>query len=388
MGDTTEKFDRSLPRVNVVVLGHADHGKTTLTAAMSRVCSEVSGSTRVNLAGMKATPVKGASGVSFKAVQMEYNSNVRHYAHTDFPTHNDCVKGLLGGERIDGAILVVSVADGPMPETREHLRLARQAGIPYIVVFLSKMDTVDEGELPELVETEVRNLLATSGYAGDDNPVIAGSATMALNGEDDGERGSSAVKKLLDALDAYVPGPARAVDQPLLMTVAEVGTADGGTAVTGRIERGQLGANDALEIVGLRETQRATCVSVTTSGQHVTAVLKGAEPLDVQQGQVLIKPGSVKPHTMFTGEVYILAADEGGPATPFTNGYRTQFTFHTAEIQGSCELPEGIEKARPGDNLQLRVTLDTAVALEDGLRFTMREGGKTTGIGAVAQSIE
>ncbi|MCE1090134.1 elongation factor Tu [Pseudomonas monteilii] len=394
-----EKFDRSLPHVNVGTIGHVDHGKTTLTAALTRVCSEVFGSAVVEFDKIDSAPEEKARGITINTAHVEYNSNIRHYAHVDCPGHADYVKNMItGAAQMDGAILVCSAADGPMPQTREHILLSRQVGVPYIVVFLNKADLVDDAELLELVEMEVRDLLSAYDFPGDDTPIIIGSARMALEGKDDNEMGTTAVKKLVETLDAYIPEPVRAVDQPFLMPIEDVFSISGrGTVVTGRIERGIVRVQDPLEIVGLRDTTTTTCTGVEMfrklldegrAGENCGVLLRGTKRDDVERGQVLVKPGSVKPHTKFTAEVYVLSKEEGGRHTPFFKGYRPQFYFRTTDVTGNCELPEGVEMVMPGDNIQMTVTLIKTIAMEDGLRFAIREGGRTVGAGVVAKIIE
>ncbi|MFJ4352443.1 elongation factor Tu [Pseudomonas sp. NPDC089428] len=394
-----EKFDRSLPHVNVGTIGHVDHGKTTLTAALTRVCSEVFGSAVVEFDKIDSAPEEKARGITINTAHVEYNSNIRHYAHVDCPGHADYVKNMItGAAQMDGAILVCSAADGPMPQTREHILLSRQVGVPYIVVFLNKADLVHDAELLELVEMEVRDLLSTYDFPGVDTPIIIGSARMALEGKDDNEMGTTAVKKLVETLDAYIPEPVRAIDQPFLMPIEDVFSISGrGTVVTGRIERGIVRVQDPLEIVGLRDTTTTTCTGVEMfrklldegrAGENCGVLLRGTKRDDVERGQVLVKPGSVKPHTKFTAEVYVLSKEEGGRHTPFFKGYRPQFYFRTTDVTGNCELPEGVEMVMPGDNIQMTVTLIKTIAMEDGLRFAIREGGRTVGAGVVAKIIE
>ncbi|MFJ3150120.1 elongation factor Tu [Pseudomonas hunanensis] len=394
-----EKFDRSLPHVNVGTIGHVDHGKTTLTAALTRVCSEVFGSAIVEFDKIDSAPEEKARGITINTAHVEYNSTIRHYAHVDCPGHADYVKNMItGAAQMDGAILVCSAADGPMPQTREHMLLSRQVGVPYIVVFLTKADLVDDAELLELVEMEVRDLLSTYDFPGDDTTIIIGSARMALEGKDDNEMGTTAVKKLVETLDSYIPEPVRAIDQPFLMPIEDVFSISGrGTVVTGRIERGIVRVQDPLEIVGLRDTTTTTCTGVEMfrklldegrAGENCGVLLRGTKRDDVERGQVLVKPGSVKPHTKFTAEVYVLSKEEGGRHTPFFKGYRPQFYFRTTDVTGNCELPEGVEMVMPGDNIQMTVTLIKTIAMEDGLRFAIREGGRTVGAGVVAKIIE
>ena len=394
-----EKFERSKPHVNVGTIGHVDHGKTTLTAALTRVCSEVWGGAAVAFDGIDNAPEERERGITIATSHVEYESPVRHYAHVDCPGHADYVKNMItGAAQMDGAILVCSAADGPMPQTREHILLSRQVGVPYIVVFLNKADMVDDEELLELVEMEVRELLDQYEFPGDDTPIIVGSALMALNGEDDKEMGTTAVKKLVETLDEYIPEPERAVDQPFLMPIEDVFSISGrGTVVTGRVERGIIHTGDEIEIVGIKETTKTTCTGVEMfrklldegrAGENIGALLRGTKRDEVERGQVLAKPGSITPHTKFEAEVYILSKDEGGRHTPFFKGYRPQFYFRTTDVTGACELPEGTEMVMPGDNIQMVVTLIAPIAMEDGLRFAIREGGRTVGAGVVAKIIE
>ncbi|WP_036515027.1 elongation factor Tu, partial [Nitrincola nitratireducens] len=373
-------------------------GKTTLTAALTRVCAEVWGGTAVAFDGIDNAPEERERGITISTSHVEYESPVRHYAHVDCPGHADYVKNMItGAAQMDGAILVCSAADGPMPQTREHILLSRQVGVPYIVVFLNKADMVDDAELLELVEMEVRELLDQYDFPGDDTPIVIGSALMALNGEDDNEMGTTAVRKLVETLDAYIPEPERAVDRPFLMPIEDVFSISGrGTVVTGRIERGILKVGDEIEIVGVRDTAKTTCTGVEMfrklldegrAGENVGALLRGTKRDDVERGQVLCKPGSIKPHTQFEGEVYVLSKEEGGRHTPFFKGYRPQFYFRTTDITGACELPEGVEMVMPGDNVQMTVTLINPIAMEEGLRFAIREGGRTVGAGVVAKII-
>ncbi|GAB2584039.1 elongation factor Tu [Nitrincola alkalisediminis] len=391
-------FERNKPHVNVGTIGHVDHGKTTLTAALTRVCAEVWGGTAVAFDGIDNAPEERERGITISTSHVEYESPVRHYAHVDCPGHADYVKNMItGAAQMDGAILVCSAADGPMPQTREHILLSRQVGVPYIVVFLNKADMVDDAELLELVEMEVRELLDQYDFPGDDTPIVIGSALMALNGEDDNEMGTTAVRKLVETLDAYIPEPERAVDRPFLMPIEDVFSISGrGTVVTGRIERGILKVGDEIEIVGVRDTAKTTCTGVEMfrklldegrAGENVGALLRGTKRDDVERGQVLCKPGSIKPHTQFEGEVYVLSKEEGGRHTPFFKGYRPQFYFRTTDITGACELPEGVEMVMPGDNVQMTVTLINPIAMEEGLRFAIREGGRTVGAGVVAKII-
>jgi len=391
-------FERNKPHVNVGTIGHVDHGKTTLTAALTRVCAEVWGGTAVAFDGIDNAPEERERGITISTSHVEYESPVRHYAHVDCPGHADYVKNMItGAAQMDGAILVCSAADGPMPQTREHILLSRQVGVPYIVVFLNKADMVDDAELLELVEMEVRELLDQYDFPGDDTPIVIGSALMALNGQDDNEMGTTAVRKLVETLDEYIPEPERAVDRPFLMPIEDVFSISGrGTVVTGRIERGILKVGDEIEIVGVRDTTKTTCTGVEMfrklldegrAGENVGALLRGTKRDDVERGQVLCKPGSIKPHTQFEGEVYVLSKEEGGRHTPFFKGYRPQFYFRTTDITGACELPEGVEMVMPGDNVQMTVTLINPIAMEEGLRFAIREGGRTVGAGVVAKII-
>ena len=391
-----EKFERKKPHVNVGTIGHVDHGKTTLTAALTRVCAETWGGTAVAFDGIDKAPEERERGITIATAHVEYDSPSRHYAHVDCPGHADYVKNMItGAAQMDGAILVCSAADGPMPQTREHILLSRQVGVPYIVVFLNKADMVDDAELLELVEMEVRELLDLYDFPGDDTPIITGSALMALNGEDTNEMGTSAVRKLVETLDSYIPEPERAIDQPFLMPIEDVFSISGrGTVVTGRVERGIIKVGESIEIVGIRDTQTTTCTGVEMfrkmldegrAGENVGVLLRGTKRDDVERGQVLCKPGTIKPHTKFESEVYVLSKEEGGRHTPFFNGYRPQFYFRTTDVTGSCELPEGVEMVMPGDNVQMTVTLIAPIAMEEGLRFAIREGGRTVGAGVVAK---
>ena len=404
-----EKFERNKPHVNVGTIGHVDHGKTTLTAALTRVCAEVWGGNAVAFDGIDNAPEERERGITIATSHVEYDSPDRHYAHVDCPGHADYVKNMItGAAQMDGAILVCGATDGPMPQTREHILLSRQVGVPYIVVFLNKADLLAEDcggvgseeydEMLELVEMELRELLDTYEFPGDDTPIIAGSALMALNGEDDNELGTSAVKKLVETLDQYIPEPERAIDQPFLMPIEDVFSISGrGTVVTGRVERGIITVGDEIEIVGIKDTTKTTCTGVEMfrklldegrAGENVGVLLRGTKREEIERGQVLCIPGSVKPHTKFEAEVYILSKDEGGRHTPFFKGYRPQFYFRTTDVTGACELPEGTEMVMPGDNVQMVVTLICPIAMEDGLRFAIREGGRTVGAGVVAKIIE
>ncbi|CEA06510.1 elongation factor Tu [Pseudomonas saudimassiliensis] len=381
-------------------IGHVDHGKTTLTAALTRVCAEVFGSagTSKGYDQIDNAPEEKARGITINTSHVEYDSPTRHYAHVDCPGHADYVKNMItGAAQMDGAILVCSAADGPMPQTREHILLSRQVGVPYIVVFLNKADMVDDEELLELVEMEVRDLLSTYDFPGDDTPIIIGSALMALEGRDDNGMGTTAVKTLVETLDAYIPEPERAIDKPFLMPIEDVFSISGrGTVVTGRVERGIVKVQEEVEIVGIKDTVKTTCTGVEMfrklldegrAGENVGVLLRGTKREDVERGQVLAKPGTIKPHTQFEAEVYVLGKDEGGRHTPFFKGYRPQFYFRTTDVTGSCELPEGVEMVMPGDNVKLVVTLIAPIAMEDGLRFAIREGGRTVGAGVVAKII-
>lgn len=394
------KFERNKPHLNVGTIGHVDHGKTTLTAALTRVCHEVWGTGSASAFDqIDNAPEERARGITIATSHVEYDSLARHYAHVDCPGHADYVKNMItGAAQMDGAILVCSAADGPMPQTREHILLSRQVGVPYIVVFLNKADMVDDEELLELVEMEVRELLSAYDFPGDDTPIVTGSALMALQGKDDNEMGTTAVKKLVEALDDYIPEPERAIDQPFLLPIEDVFSISGrGTVVTGRVERGIVKVGEEVEIVGIKDTVKTVCTGVEMfrklldegrAGENVGVLLRGTKRDDVERGQVLCKPGSIKPHTKFECEVYILSKDEGGRHTPFFKGYRPQFYFRTTDVTGSCELPEGVEMVMPGDNVKMDVTLIAPIAMEDGLRFAIREGGRTVGAGVVAKIIE
>lgn len=394
-----EKFERSKPHVNVGTIGHVDHGKTTLTAALTKVCAETWGGQARNFDQIDNAPEEKARGITINTSHVEYDSPKRHYAHVDCPGHADYVKNMItGAAQMDGAILVVSAADGPMPQTREHILLSRQVGVPYIVVFLNKADMVDDEELLELVEMEVRDLLSTYEFPGDDTPIIIGSALMALEGKDDNEIGVSAVRKLVEALDDYIPEPVRAVDQPFLLPIEDVFSISGrGTVVTGRVERGVIKVGEEVEIVGIHPTTKTTVTGVEMfrklldegrAGENIGALLRGTKRDEVERGQVLAKPGTITPHTKFEGEVYVLSKEEGGRHTPFFKGYRPQFYFRTTDVTGNVELPEGVEMVMPGDNVKMTVTLIAPIAMEDGLRFAIREGGRTVGAGVVSKIIE
>ncbi|TFH67120.1 elongation factor Tu [Gammaproteobacteria bacterium LSUCC0057] len=395
-----EKFERNKPHVNVGTIGHVDHGKTTLTAALTRVCSEVWGSGSAKAFDqIDNAPEERERGITISTAHVEYDSPIRHYAHVDCPGHADYVKNMItGAAQMDGAILVCSAADGPMPQTREHILLSRQVGVPYIVVFMNKADMVDDAELLELVEMEIRELLDLYDFPGDDTPIVVGSALMALEGRDDNEMGTTAVKKLVETLDEYIPEPERAIDGAFLMPIEDVFSISGrGTVVTGRVERGIVKVGEEIEIVGIRDTTKTTCTGVEMfrklldegrAGENCGVLLRGTKREDVQRGQVLCKPGSIKPHTKFVSEVYVLSKDEGGRHTPFFKGYRPQFYFRTTDVTGACELPEGVEMVMPGDNVQMEVTLIHPIAMEEGLRFAIREGGRTVGAGVVAKIVE
>ncbi|MGI9278688.1 MAG: elongation factor Tu [Endozoicomonas sp.] len=394
-----EKFERSKPHVNVGTIGHVDHGKTTLTAALTRVCAEVWGGEAKDFSQIDNAPEERERGITISTAHVEYDSPNRHYAHVDCPGHADYVKNMItGAAQMDGAILVCSAADGPMPQTREHILLSRQVGVPYIVVFLNKADMVDDEELLELVEMEVRELLDMYEFPGDDTPIVIGSALMALEGKDDNEMGTTAVKKLVETLDEYIPQPERAIDQPFLMPIEDVFSIAGrGTVVTGRVERGIVTVGEEVEIIGIKETTKTTVTGVEMfrklldegrAGENVGALLRGTKREEVERGQCLVKPGTVTPHTKFEAEVYILSKDEGGRHTPFFKGYRPQFYFRTTDVTGAVELPEGVEMVMPGDNINFVATLIAPVAMEDGLRFAIREGGRTVGAGVVAKIIE
>jgi elongation factor Tu len=384
----------------VGTIGHVDHGKTTLTAALTRVCHDVWGTGSASAFDqIDNAPEERARGITIATSHVEYDSPNRHYAHVDCPGHADYVKNMItGAAQMDGAILVCSAADGPMPQTREHILLSRQVGVPYIVVFLNKADMVDDEELLELVEMEVRDLLEMYDFPADDTPIITGSALMALEGRDDNEMGTTAVKKLVEALDSYIPEPERAIDQPFLMPIEDVFSISGrGTVVTGRVERGIVKIGEEVEIVGLKDTVKTVCTGVEMfrklldegrAGENVGVLLRGTKRDDVERGQVLCKPGSIKPHTKFECEVYVLSKNEGGRHTPFFKGYRPQFYFRTTDVTGACELPEGVEMVMPGDNVKMEVTLIAPIAMEDGLRFAIREGGRTVGAGVVAKILE
>ena len=392
------KFERTKPHVNVGTIGHVDHGKTTLTAAITTVLSTKFGGEAKAYDQIDAAPEEKARGITINTAHVEYETANRHYAHVDCPGHADYVKNMItGAAQMDGAILVVSAADGPMPQTREHILLARQVGVPYIIVFMNKADMVDDKELLELVEMEVRELLSKYEFPGDDTPIIIGSALKALEG-DKGEMGEGAILKLAEALDSYIPEPKRALDGAFLMPVEDVFSISGrGTVVTGRVERGIIKVGEEIEIVGLKPTLKTVCTGVEMfrklldqgqAGDNVGILLRGTKREEVERGQVLAKPGSITPHTKFAAEIYVLSKDEGGRHTPFFNGYRPQFYFRTTDVTGSIELPQGTEMVMPGDNISITVTLIQPIAMEDGLRFAIREGGRTVGAGVVAKIIE
>jgi len=392
------KFERTKPHVNVGTIGHVDHGKTTLTAAMTRVLSSKFGGDAKAFDEIDNAPEERARGITIATAHVEYVSDARHYAHVDCPGHADYVKNMItGAAQMDGAILVVSAADGPMPQTREHILLARQVGVPYIVVFMNKADMVDDKELLELVEVEIRELLSKYDFPGDQTPIVIGSALKAMEG-DKGEMGEGAIIKLAEALDAYIPTPKRVIDKPFLMPVEDVFSISGrGTVVTGRVERGVIKVGEEIEIVGLKPTVKTVCTGVEMfrklldegqAGDNVGILLRGTKREDVERGQVLAKPGTITPHTKFTAEVYVLSKEEGGRHTPFFNGYRPQFYFRTTDVTGSIELAKGTEMVMPGDNVSISVALIQPIAMEEGLRFAIREGGKTVGAGVVAKVIE
>ncbi len=392
-----EKFERNKPHCNIGTIGHVDHGKTTLTAAITTVLAKVGGAAARSYASIDAAPEEKARGITINTAHVEYETKNRHYAHVDCPGHADYVKNMItGAAQMDGAILVVSAADGPMPQTREHIVLARQVGVPALVVFMNKVDMVDDEELLELVEMEVRELLSTYEFPGDDIPIVKGSALAALEGRD-AAIGEDAILELMTAVDTYIPQPARAKDQPFMMAVEDVFSISGrGTVVTGRIDRGVIKVGEEVEIVGLRDTQKTTCTGVEMfrklldqgeAGDNVGVLLRGTKREDVERGQVLCKPGSITPHTKFTAEAYILTKEEGGRHTPFFTNYRPQFYFRTTDVTGVISLKEGVEMIMPGDNAELNVELITPIAMEERLRFAIREGGRTVGSGVVTKII-
>ncbi len=392
-----EKFDRSKPHVNVGTIGHVDHGKTTLTAAITKVLSKYGGASAMAYDQIDKAPEERERGITISTAHVEYQTKNRHYAHVDCPGHADYVKNMItGAAQMDGAILVVSAADGPMPQTREHILLARQVGVPYMVVFLNKVDMLDDPELRELVEMEVRDLLKKYEFPGDKTPIIAGSALKALEG-DTSEIGEGAIMKLMEALDTYIPTPERAIDKPFLMPVEDVFSIAGrGTVATGRVERGKVKVGEEIEVVGLKATQKTVITGVEMfrklldegmAGDNIGALLRGLKREDIERGQVLAKPGSITPHTKFKAQIYVLTKEEGGRHTPFFNGYRPQFYFRTTDVTGNVQLPAGTEMVMPGDNIAIEVELITPIAMEKELRFAVREGGRTVGAGVVAEVI-
>ena len=392
------KFERTKPHCNVGTIGHVDHGKTTLTAAITKVLAESGGAEFISYDNIDKAPEERERGITIATAHVEYETEARHYAHVDCPGHADYVKNMItGAAQMDGGILVVSAADGPMPQTREHILLARQVGVPSLVVYMNKVDQVDDEELLELVEMEIRDLLSSYDFPGDDIPIIAGSALAALEGRDDAI-GKESILKLMKAVDEYIPQPARPIDKPFLMPIEDVFSISGrGTVVTGRVEQGIVNIGDDLEIVGLKDTTKTVCTGVEMfrklldrgeAGDNIGALLRGVDRDDVERGQVLAKPGSITPHTKFEAEVYILTKDEGGRHTPFFSNYRPQFYFRTTDVTGSIELPEGTEMVMPGDNIKFIVTLGQPIAMDQGLRFAIREGGRTVGSGVVAKVVE
>jgi len=393
-----EKFERTKPHVNVGTIGHVDHGKTTLTAAITTILAKKFGGAAKKYDEIDSSPEEKARGITINTAHVEYETANRHYAHVDCPGHADYVKNMItGAAQMDGAVLVVSAADGPMPQTREHILLARQVGVPYIIVYMNKADMVDDAELLELVEMEIRELLSKYDFPGDDTPIIIGSALKALEG-DQSDIGEPSIIKLAEALDSYIPEPERAIDRPFLMPVEDVFSISGrGTVVTGRVERGVIKVGEEIEIVGIVATLKTTCTGVEMfrklldqgqAGDNVGVLLRGTKREEVQRGQVLAKPGSIKPHTKFSAEIYVLSKDEGGRHTPFFNGYRPQFYFRTTDVTGSIELPAGTEMVMPGDNVSINVALIAPIAMDEGLRFAIREGGRTVGAGVVAKISE
>jgi elongation factor Tu len=393
-----EKFSRTKPHVNVGTIGHVDHGKTTLTAAITLHQAKKFGGEARAYDQIDNAPEERERGITIATAHVEYETQKRHYAHVDCPGHADYVKNMItGAAQMDGAILVVSAADGPMPQTREHILLSRQVGVPYIVVYMNKADMVDDAELLELVEMEVRELLSSYDFPGDDTPIVIGSAKLAMEG-DSGELGTQSIDKLMDALDSYIPEPVRAIDGPFLMPIEDVFSISGrGTVVTGRVERGIVKVGEEVEIVGIKDTTKTTCTGVEMfrklldqgqAGDNIGVLLRGTKREDVERGQVLAKPKSITPHTHFEAEVYVLSKEEGGRHTPFFNGYRPQFYFRTTDVTGACTLPEGVEMVMPGDNVKMEVKLIAPIAMEDGLRFAIREGGRTVGAGVVAKILE
>jgi elongation factor Tu len=393
------KFERTKPHANVGTIGHVDHGKTTLTAAITKILAETGGATYTSYDQIDKAPEEKARGITINTAHVEYQTEKRHYAHVDCPGHADYVKNMItGAAQMDGAILVVSAADGPMPQTREHILLARQVGVPAIVVYLNKVDQVDDPELLELVELEVRELLSQYEFPGDDIPIVKGSALYALEGRGDAELGRNSVLELMAAVDAYIPQPERAMDRPFLMPIEDVFSISGrGTVVTGRVERGIINVGDEIEIVGIKDTAKTVCTGVEMfrklldrgePGDNVGVLLRGIKREEVERGQVLCKPGSITPHTKFSAETYVLTKEEGGRHTPFFSNYRPQFFFRTTDVTGTIELPEGTEMVMPGDNVTMKVNLIAPIAMEEGLRFAIREGGRTVGAGVVASIIE
>jgi elongation factor Tu len=391
-----EKFERTKPHVNVGTIGHVDHGKTTLTAAITKVQAEAFGGDAIAFDGIDNAPEEKERGITISTSHVEYDSTERHYAHVDCPGHADYIKNMItGAAQMDGAILVVNAADGPMPQTREHILLARQVGVPHIVVFLNKADMVDDEELIELVEMEVRELLTEYDFPGDDTPVIVGSALKALEGD---AEYTGKITELVNALDSFIPMPTRELDKPFLMPIEDIFTIQGrGTVVTGRIEQGEIKVNEEIEIVGIRDTQKTVCTGVEMfrklldegkAGENVGILLRGTERGDVERGQVLTKPGAITAHTKFEATVYVLSKEEGGRHTPFFKGYRPQFYVRTTDVTGACELPEGVEMVMPGDNIDMTVELISPVAMDDGMKFAIREGGRTVGSGVVTKIIE
>ncbi len=391
-----EKFERVKPHVNVGTIGHVDHGKTTLTAAITNVLAKVYGGEAKDFAAIDNAPEERERGITISTSHVEYDTPTRHYAHVDCPGHADYVKNMItGAAQMDGAILVVAATDGPMPQTREHILLSRQVGVPYIIVFMNKCDMVDDEELLELVEMEVRELLSEYDFPGDDLPLIQGSALKALEGEKEWE---DKIVELAEALDTYIPEPERDIDKPFIMPIEDVFSIQGrGTVVTGRVEAGIINVNDEVEIVGIKETTKSTCTGVEMfrklldegrAGENIGALLRGTKREDVERGQVLAKPGSITPHTKFESEVYVLSKDEGGRHTPFFKGYRPQFYFRTTDVTGDVQLPDGVEMVMPGDNIKMTVELICPIAMDEGLRFAIREGGRTVGAGVVATVVE
>ena len=389
------KFERNKPHVNVGTIGHVDHGKTTLTAAIATICAKTYGGEAKDYSQIDSAPEEKARGITINTSHVEYDSPIRHYAHVDCPGHADYVKNMItGAAQMDGAILVCAATDGPMPQTREHILLSRQVGVPYIIVFLNKCDLVDDEELLELVEMEVRELLSTYDFPGDDTPIIRGSALQALNGND-GPYGEASVLALVEALDSYIPEPERAIDKAFLMPIEDVFSISGrGTVVTGRVEAGIIKVGESVEIVGIRDTQTTTVTGVEMfrklldegrAGENCGVLFRGTKREDVQRGQVLAKPGTIKPHTKFDAEVYVLSKEEGGRHTPFLNGYRPQFYFRTTDVTGAIKLQDGVEMVMPGDNVEMSVELIHPIAMDPGLRFAIREGGRTVGAGVVAK---